>query len=226
MTQYIVHLYREMRLSYAGIEADSLEAAAAIARDKPTADADDIQDCEGETLTALVDVAGDTEYEQSRIIDFEQEQQRRAAPALLAALEAILLYAELAHEAARSEKPRHNPDCEAEAEQAAKAVEAAQAAIAQAKAAGILPAAADMDIHALLAERRQIALIWNIEDVQEIRPDLTANQCWQVLKDAARRHHPTIGLNWDVLSGHADMLFGAPEPDEAEEAYLRENHLI
>ena len=41
-----------------GIEADSHEAAASIARDKPTDQADSIDDCEGETLAALVDVAG------------------------------------------------------------------------------------------------------------------------------------------------------------------------
>ena len=66
MTKYIVHLYREMRLSYADIEADTPEAAAAIARDQPTGDADDIEDCEGENLAALVDMAGDEDYEQSR----------------------------------------------------------------------------------------------------------------------------------------------------------------
>ena len=83
MTHYIVHIYREMRLSFEDIEADTPEAAAAIARDKPTSDADDIEDCEGENLSALVDVAGDEEYAQSRYIDFESERQRKAAPKLL-----------------------------------------------------------------------------------------------------------------------------------------------
>ena len=40
MNHYNVHLFRAMRLLFAGIEADSPEAAAAIARDKPTGDAD------------------------------------------------------------------------------------------------------------------------------------------------------------------------------------------
>jgi hypothetical protein len=80
-----VHIYREMRLLFGGIEADSHEAAAAIARDKPTGDADDIDDCDGETFYA-VDVRGDDEYEQSRWIDFEPERERKAAPKLLAAL--------------------------------------------------------------------------------------------------------------------------------------------
>lgn len=32
-----------------------------------------------------------------------------------------------------------------------------------------------IDIHAVLAERRQIAVICSIEDVQEVRPDLTGD---------------------------------------------------
>lgn len=90
MTKFIVHLYREMRLSYTDIEADTPEAAAAITRDRPTGDADDIDDCDGETFDACVDVAGDEEYEHSRWIDFEAERIRKAAPALLRALEAML----------------------------------------------------------------------------------------------------------------------------------------
>ena len=71
MIIYNVHIYRELRLVFGGIEADSPEAAAAVARDKPTEEADSIDDCEGENLAALVDVAGDEEYEHSRLIDFE-----------------------------------------------------------------------------------------------------------------------------------------------------------
>ncbi len=87
---YNVHIYREMRLTYRGIEADSHDAAASIARDKPTDEADSIDDCEGETLSALVDVQGDEDYEQSRFIDFEEERLRKAAPNLLSALRRLL----------------------------------------------------------------------------------------------------------------------------------------
>lgn len=90
MTRYIVHLYREMRLTFEGIEAESSEAAAFIARDKLTGDADDIADCDGETLSALVDVAGDAQYEQSRILDFEPERLRKAAPSLLKACRMVV----------------------------------------------------------------------------------------------------------------------------------------
>jgi hypothetical protein len=83
MTLYNVHIYREMRIVFEEIEAGSHEAAAAIARNKPTSDAMDDIDCEGESFCALVDVAGDEEYAQSRYIDFEPERQRKAAPKLL-----------------------------------------------------------------------------------------------------------------------------------------------
>lgn len=75
-----------------------------------------------------------------------------------------------------------------------------------------------IDIHALLAERRQIAVIWSVEDVQEVRPDLSANQAWSVLQVAAEGHNATTGINWDILESHAELLYGvAPEADEAEE---------
>ena len=90
MTIYNVHIYREMRLVFGGIETDSPEAAAAIARDKLTSDADSIDDCDGETFAALVDVAGDEEYRQSRTIDFEPGRLCMAAPKLLAACRMVV----------------------------------------------------------------------------------------------------------------------------------------
>jgi hypothetical protein len=83
MTTYNVHIYREMRLYFPGIEAGSPEEAAALARAKPTEDAASTEDCDGETLAALV-------YEHSVTIDFEDERMRKAAPALLKALDYLL----------------------------------------------------------------------------------------------------------------------------------------
>ena len=56
---YNVHVYREMRLFFPGIEASSPEHAARIAKDKPTAEAEATEDCHGENLSAGVDAAGD-----------------------------------------------------------------------------------------------------------------------------------------------------------------------
>ena len=91
MTLYNVHIYREMRLFFPGIDASTPEEAAAKARDLDTTDADAITSCDGETLAALVDVVGDDTYEHSRTIDFEPERLRKAAPDMLQALQACEL---------------------------------------------------------------------------------------------------------------------------------------
>jgi hypothetical protein len=271
MTKFNVHLYREMRLYFPGIEADSHEAAAEIVSRKPTGDADDIVDCEGENLAALVDVQDDEEYEHSRVIDFEAERQRQAAPKLLAALkavaelrrkwrsqdeaetidsieymdgldslelddvitqanaagirpepnapkllaslEAILPYAE--SEAYSLEKLKDSPEAEAEAERAWKAVEVAQAIVARAKAAGIVPAPADLDIDAYLAKRRQIAVLWSIENVKGVRPHLSDEQAWDVLQQVKDIHDAEWGICRTTLETVADDLFPKPKAEEA-----------
>jgi hypothetical protein len=81
-----------MRLYYPGIEASSPEEAAGIARDRPTDEAEQIHDCEGETLSALVDVQGDQDYRHSVNVYFEGEQARKAAPDMLRALQAASAY--------------------------------------------------------------------------------------------------------------------------------------
>jgi len=125
MTQYIVHLYREMRLSFTGIEADTPQAAAAIAAGKPTDDADNIEDCDGQDLSALVDLAGDEDYSQSVTVDFEGERHRKAASALLAAIDYV-----------RATLKLRQLD-EATDDEVEEALRIAEAAIATAKTAGI-----------------------------------------------------------------------------------------
>lgn len=76
----------------------------------------------------------------------------------------------------------------------------------------------DIDIDTLLAERKQIAVVWCIEDAQEVRPDLTDDQAWEVLQNVRRYHDATIGVTWETLECVAQMLFGdAPETAEAKE---------
>ncbi len=67
-----------------------------------------------------------------------------------------------------------------------------------------------IDIHALLAERRQIAAIWSIADVQAVRPDLTDDQAWEVLWQVGRKHDAEVGICWTTLDCMADILFGSP----------------
>lgn len=90
MTLYHVHIYREMRLYFPGIDAASPEEAARIAAGKLTDDAEYVEDCNGENLAALVDLAGDDDFTQSVAIDFEPERQRKATSELLDALNYLL----------------------------------------------------------------------------------------------------------------------------------------
>ena len=71
----------------------------------------------------------------------------------------------------------------------------------------------DIDIHALLAQRKQIAAIWSIEDVQGVRPDLTEEQAWEVLEEVGRKHDAEYGISWITLETMADILFPLPASD-------------
>jgi len=72
----------------------------------------------------------------------------------------------------------------------------------------------EINVHELLAGRKQIAAIWSVEDVQQIRPDLTDDQAWEVLYEVGRKHDAEYGINWTTLECMADILFGpAPETD-------------
>lgn len=52
--------------------------------------------------------------------------------------------------------------------------------------------------------------IWHIDDVKGIRPDLSEEQCREVLEQASHKHDAEIGISWDVLTVWADELFPRP----------------
>ncbi len=80
------------------------------------------------------------------------------------------------------------------------------------------PEPREIDIHELLSERRQIAQIWSIEDVQGLRRDLDDDQAWDVLQEVDRQKDAEIGITWLSLEMAAEDLFGgAPEASPAEE---------
>lgn len=58
-----------------------------------------------------------------------------------------------------------------------------------------------------------IVLTWHIDDVREIRPDLSDEQCRDVLRECERRHDTEIGINWDVLRTCAEDCFPEAEED-------------
>jgi hypothetical protein len=54
---------------------------------------------------------------------------------------------------------------------------------------------------------------WYESDVQSVRPDLTSDQAWAVLRGVKDTHDAEIGINWDVIRFVADTLY--PEPEDA-----------
>ena len=76
---------------------------------------------------------------------------------------------------------------------------------------------AEPDIRSYQARKHQIAVVWSIEDVQSIRAELNDQQAWEVLNAANRHHDATIGINWDVLACHAEILFGMPPDSGVDE---------
>lgn len=96
-------------------------------------------------------------------------------------------------------------------------VRAARAALAACEphAANIESEITDSQIHKLLASRKQIAVIWAVEDVREVRPDLSVEQGWQVLQSVAEGHDANHGICWATLEAAAWGLFplqGLPQP--------------
>jgi len=65
----------------------------------------------------------------------------------------------------------------------------------------------EIDIYDLLENRRQVASIWSIEDVQDRRPDLDKNQSWQVLQKCSQCHDAHHGFTWDLLDLVAEQLY-------------------
>ncbi|HEY4313338.1 MAG TPA: hypothetical protein VGN12_28065 [Pirellulales bacterium] len=73
---------------------------------------------------------------------------------------------------------------------------------------------ASLDFDQLLEERRQIAIVWSIDDVQEVRSDLNPDQAWQVLRQCQRVHDCEFGITWQLIETVAEDLFGSNPSDE------------
>lgn len=64
-----------------------------------------------------------------------------------------------------------------------------------------------IDLHRLLESRKQIAHVWSLEDVQDIRPDLDDKQSWLVLQKVDWGKDASIGISWETLSMVAESLY-------------------
>lgn len=110
MPNYRVHIYREMRLVFDHIEAETPQQAAHLAAERHSDDCDHWSDCEGTTLAALVDLNGTTaegEEQDAVAVDFEDGRFLKSGRRLLAALSAVLLELD-----AEIEQRRHGGNAE------------------------------------------------------------------------------------------------------------------
>jgi hypothetical protein len=54
---------------------------------------------------------------------------------------------------------------------------------------------------------RQIAIIWDIEDVKGLEPSLSDEEAFAVLQEVKRHHNPEYGVTWETLDITIDMLY-------------------
>ena len=59
----------------------------------------------------------------------------------------------------------------------------------------------------VLTNEDSISIVWCIDDVKEVRPDLDDEQAWDVLQTVKDNHDATMGISWDTLEYAADHLY-------------------
>jgi hypothetical protein len=55
--------------------------------------------------------------------------------------------------------------------------------------------------------KNSISVMWHIDDIKTIRPDLNNSESMQVLEFVRDNHDASIGINWDVLEDIAEILY-------------------
>ena len=65
----------------------------------------------------------------------------------------------------------------------------------------------DTDVHTLLKQRGRVAVIWSIEDVRSLRPDLDDDQAMDVLEACIDQHDCEYGFTWTFIEDMSYALF-------------------
>lgn len=58
--------------------------------------------------------------------------------------------------------------------------------------------------------KRQVSFVWDIDDVFEVRPDLTPDQAMTLLERVNKLYDPNVGVNYNTIRMTAYDLFGVP----------------
>jgi len=64
------------------------------------------------------------------------------------------------------------------------------------------------NLEPILLPAGEIAIIWSVDDVLRLRPDLTRDEALTVLEYAELQHDSGDGINWHALDLRAEELFG------------------
>ena len=62
---------------------------------------------------------------------------------------------------------------------------------------------------------REIAIIWSVDDVQQLHPALTNEQAMEVLRRAEQEHDCNHGITWETIDDIASEMF--PQSSKVEE---------
>jgi hypothetical protein len=62
--------------------------------------------------------------------------------------------------------------------------------------------------------KRQVSFDWDIDDVNNVRPDLTPDQAMSVLERINKLYDPNVGVNYDTIRMTAIDLFGTARTTE------------
>ncbi len=55
--------------------------------------------------------------------------------------------------------------------------------------------------------KESFAVLWNVEDVQDVRPDLNVDQALKVLRKIEQKHDANSGISWDWIEYYANELY-------------------
>lgn len=75
----------------------------------------------------------------------------------------------------------------------------------------------ELDQYELVDKRYAMAIVWQVDDVLSIRPDLTEEQAGEVLGRVEDCHDASIGVSWDTLQIVAEDMYPEEEENEMEE---------
>lgn len=65
-------------------------------------------------------------------------------------------------------------------------------------------------LSAIFTPTREIAIVWTVHDVLDVRPDLSLLQATELLQHVLHQHEANHGIGWDDFEHFASRLFGEP----------------